>query len=120
MKNFYKFTAYIFLFSVLGFSALLFLFQNNIMYYLTNLTVRNNSDLDISLLMAKSNETNDNFGLINPDDLFNNPKFKKLAKTKVDLTGLNIPNPNVKPETASTTEPMPNFEVGNHNPFLPF
>ncbi|MEI7620078.1 MAG: hypothetical protein WCJ57_00725 [Candidatus Falkowbacteria bacterium] len=118
MKKVFKLLAYIFVCSIIIFGAILIVYRQNIFEYLNsvnNLSRSNESVLDD---IKKGNDlAADPLNLA----ILNSPKFKKMQLTEVDLSGLNLSTTTpTDGTTASTSEPIPTFNVGNSNPFKAF
>lgn len=121
MKKFFRGIAYIFLTLVFASSLGLFLWQGKVLEYLNlsaGLTNENAKDR-ISKLEIKGDAKD---SAISPDALFQDPKFIKLQKAVIDTTGLNLPRPQTAGTSTTETpeEKLPDFKVGNDNPFKSF
>ena len=101
MKKVFKLLAYIFVSSVIVFGVVIIIYRQNIFEYLNSI---NNLAVDLLNL-----------------SIVNNPKFKKMQLTTVDLTGLNISTSTELGEgNTPGPETGPTFDVGNSNPFKAF
>lgn len=118
MKKVFKLLAYIFVSSIIIFGAILIVYRQNIFEYLNSVNNLSRSNDSVLNDIKRGGDL-----AANPLNLaiLNNPKFKKMQLTEVDLTGLNLstttPTDGI---TASTSESMPTFDVGNSNPFKAF
>jgi len=121
MKKIYRLTAFFFIMAAVFFSALIIIFQKDARGFLSAINSIDSETLTI--LRPTSTALDLANGPINLD-LFNNPKFKDLVKSQVDMTGVTLPNQTkpttTMPATPTTTEPAPDFKVGNSNPFKAF
>jgi len=122
MKKFYRLTAFIFIMIAIFFSGIIVIFQKDVREFLS---AYNKIDGQTELLVDRPQMGNGDASQAALDlSLLSNPKFLKLQKNEVDMTGVVIP-PNLQASTtgsttASSTKPtevVPDFKVGNNNPF---
>ena len=122
MNKFYRLLAFFFIVAATFFSVLIIFFQKDARGFLSAVNSVNNQSLTIERPTTTS--LNLAQGPINLD-LFNNPKFKQLVKSEVDMTGITLPDQLKSSTTPTSTEPVkpesiPEFKVGNPNPFHAF
>ena len=119
MKKVYKLLAFIFVSSIIVFGAILIVYRQNIFEYLNSINdLGRSTETAISDIQNGKEASADILNLA----IINDPKFKKMQLTEVDLTGLNI---GTSTQIGGGTEPgqtgpIPAFEVGNSNPFKAF
>jgi len=118
MKKVFKLLAYIFVSSVIVFGVVIIIYRQNIFEYLNSI-----NNLGVSTRAVLDDIKNGNnlaVDLLNLS-IVNNPKFKKMQLTTVDLTGLNISTSTELGEgNTPGPETGPTFDVGNSNPFKAF
>ena len=118
MKNIFRAIAYLFLTVVFFGSLSLFLFQEKTIAYLNLAAQASSNNKSKAVVVVDSTDAS-----IDPDSVFNDQKFIKLQKAVVDSTGLNLPSPQTGTSTVpdgQEQEKLPDFKVGNSNPFKPF
>ena len=118
MNKFYRLTAFFYIVAAIFFTGLIVIFQKDARGLLGALN--NVSSQSMTIERPAPTTLNLASGPINLD-LFNNPKFKKLVKSQVDMTGISLPGQaTTTPTTTPTVEPTPEFKVGNPDPFKAF
>jgi hypothetical protein len=123
MKNLFRAAAYIFLVLVFASSLVLFIFQNRLVDLLTASSLPLNVDVN-NCQVNRSDNPDFSDANISPGALFQDPKFIRMQKTVVENPG-SLPQPTVNqststPEITPSTPQLPEYTVGNPNPFQPF
>ena len=121
MHKILKFLAFLFAAIVILITMLVFSNQQNLFNYLNaiNSIDPQSSNWLNNLRTELNKETGTGAASF---DILNNPKFKRLTKNTVDLTGLNLTLPmstSTATSTATSTDDV-NFKVGNKSPFKVF
>jgi len=118
MKKVFKLLAYIFVGSIIIFGVVLIIYRQNIFEYLNSI---NNLSRSTESMIDNIKLDNDLVGDSLNLAIINNPKFKKMQLTEVDLTGLDLgTSTDLTTGGAGGSELIPTFEVGNSNPFKAF
>ena len=120
MKKFYRLAAFFFIMTAVFFTALLVVFQKDARIFLSSI---NNINTQSDLYIVRPQITDGTSTQAINTDLFNNPKYKKLVKSEVDMTGISLPGPASTTPTTTTTvaaSTTPSFKVGNSDPFKSF
>lgn len=89
------------------------IFQKDVISYLDNLNNLNRDLLSGNNINTESSEAVLDLRFIGEE------KFRRLQETKVDYTGLVLPD-DFASSTGSTTTAETDFKVGNKNPFKSF
>ncbi len=119
MKKVFKFLAYTFISALIVFSAVLVSYRKTIFNYLNSV---NNLNRPTEAMLNDIRRDGEVGGTGLSVDILSNPKFQRLVKTEVDLTGLNL-STSTEPVTSgepSVPAEAPTFDVGNPNPFRAF
>ncbi|MEI7452088.1 MAG: hypothetical protein WCK37_02660 [Candidatus Falkowbacteria bacterium] len=126
MQKIYRLIAFTFISFFVVISFFLVVFQKDIREYFS--TINNLSDREPLIMRPKPTEFDPNNNPIKVAFLVTD-KYKNLVKTVVDMTGINVPNFGGATSTAPTstipvistsTENIPEFKVGNPEPFKNF
>jgi len=118
MKKIFKFLAYTFVSSIIIFGAVLVVYRQNIFEYLNSINnLSRTAETMIDNIKPGDELVGDSLNLA----IIDNPKFKKMKLTEVDLTGLELSTSTTSTEGGEgESGPAPTFEVGNSNPFKAF